>query len=210
MTDHALYRFYGDDGALLYVGITHNPGARFSQHMADKPWWVDVRGITMERYPDRPSVLAAERRAIEVESPRHNLQRPKPATRPEVPPRPSIVWLCAVCGEPVDDEDGWLSVDIAYRNEVEDAWHEFEERERESKSAGMDLGALLSLPEDAPWLAYHRRCDPNPEAASYWIAIERLRTHAQLLEFTAHLMGKRWLRYTNWDHLIRRMAGVGA
>lgn len=73
MSEHALYRFFGSDDALLYVGITLDPGRRFKQHREAKPWWSDVKNITIEVYPDRESVLEAERRAIERERPKHNV-----------------------------------------------------------------------------------------------------------------------------------------
>lgn len=70
----ALYRFYNDSGQLLYVGITNDPPRRMGQHAKDKEWWAQVRGMTVDWYPDRPSVLAAEKRAINVENPLHNIQ----------------------------------------------------------------------------------------------------------------------------------------
>jgi len=70
----ALYRFYNDGGQLLYVGITNDPPRRMTQHSQDKKWWAQVRGMTVEWYPDRTSVLAAEKRAINVENPLHNVQ----------------------------------------------------------------------------------------------------------------------------------------
>lgn len=75
MTDnrtHALYRFYGGDGALLYVGITNNPSNRFTQHAHDKPWWHAVCRIEIETHPTREEVLEAERLAIQAEKPLHN------------------------------------------------------------------------------------------------------------------------------------------
>lgn len=79
---HALYRFYGDGGVLLYVGITHNPGRRWGKHRDDKPWWAEVVGITIEQHPTREAVLEAERAAILAEHPCynvvHNGRRPPP------------------------------------------------------------------------------------------------------------------------------------
>ncbi|GAB3213297.1 hypothetical protein GCM10027294_43540 [Marinactinospora endophytica] len=69
----ALYRFYADDGQLLYVGITNDPPRRMKQHSDSKDWWPQVRGISIDWYPDRDSVLAAERRAIAVENPLYNV-----------------------------------------------------------------------------------------------------------------------------------------
>lgn len=70
---HALYRFWDANDRLLYVGITANPGSRWKQHSKDKPWWHDVTRVTIERYPDRLSVLNAERTAITLERPVHNV-----------------------------------------------------------------------------------------------------------------------------------------
>lgn len=69
---HALYRFYGDAGILLYVGITDNPQRRFGQHAKGKDWWPQVRGISIDWYETRQAVEAAERRAVSVEQPLHN------------------------------------------------------------------------------------------------------------------------------------------
>lgn len=70
---HALYRFYDATGALLYVGITADPGARWRKHAHDKPWWHQVAHITLEAHPDRAAVLTAERAAIRRERPLHNI-----------------------------------------------------------------------------------------------------------------------------------------
>ena len=72
-TPHALYRFFDATGALLYVGITLNPGARWTTHSKEKPWWAEVASVTVEQFPDRESVLAAERAAIINEGPTYNV-----------------------------------------------------------------------------------------------------------------------------------------
>lgn len=70
---HALYRFFGADGSLLYVGLTMNPGTRWPSHARDKPWWLEVHTLTIEHFADRPAVEDAERRAIRAERPRYNV-----------------------------------------------------------------------------------------------------------------------------------------
>lgn len=70
---HALYRFFDPAGALLYVGISLDPGSRWKQHRDDKPWWAEVAQATIEPHPDRVSVLAAEKAAIIAERPRYNV-----------------------------------------------------------------------------------------------------------------------------------------
>jgi prevent-host-death family protein len=68
----ALYRLYGEGGALLYIGITNDPTARFEQHAGDKEWWPSVNRHTVEWFEDRPSAAKAEADAIRAEDPAHN------------------------------------------------------------------------------------------------------------------------------------------
>lgn len=74
MAKLALYRFYNDGGQLLYTGITNNPDRRFTEHAKEKHWWTTVRGISVDWYDDRETVLAAEKRAIRIERPLHNIR----------------------------------------------------------------------------------------------------------------------------------------
>lgn len=71
-----LYRLYNGTRKLLYVGISLNAARRLSDHRRGKPWWSQVAHITLEHFPDRPSVEAAEARAIRTEKPRHNVAHP--------------------------------------------------------------------------------------------------------------------------------------
>lgn len=50
---HALYRFRDDSGALLYVGITNNPGRRWTEHQKSKPWWHQVHRDRLARWTVR-------------------------------------------------------------------------------------------------------------------------------------------------------------
>lgn len=72
-SSQALYRFWDAEGALLYIGITHRLNDRLSHHKKFKPWWWEVAAVTIERYPDRESVAAAEVLAIKTESPKYNV-----------------------------------------------------------------------------------------------------------------------------------------
>ena len=73
-TNFTLYRFFGHDDQLLYVGLTINPGRRFQKHMAEKPWWTEVAKVTMEQHPDLAALRAAEAAAIKTEHPLHNVR----------------------------------------------------------------------------------------------------------------------------------------
>ena len=70
----ALYRLYGRDGALLYVGVTDNISRRFWDHSRNKSWWRDVDGKMIWFYDDRAEAEDAETAAIDSEDPVHNVK----------------------------------------------------------------------------------------------------------------------------------------
>lgn len=74
----ALYRLYGEDGSLLYAGISETAMTRFAKHAADKPWWPEVASIRLEHLETREAALLAEAEAIAAENPRYNVIRPNP------------------------------------------------------------------------------------------------------------------------------------
>lgn len=77
----AVYRFYDDAKALLYVGITKDPIARFRDHERDsaETWWPSVRSWHVHWYDSRPEAAAIEVTAIHEEAPLFNeSSRPHP------------------------------------------------------------------------------------------------------------------------------------
>lgn len=73
---HYLYRIFDATGQLLYIGITHDVGARFQQHRADKSWWHERDTHTVEEAPTRADVLYLEAKAILTEFPKYNRDIP--------------------------------------------------------------------------------------------------------------------------------------
>lgn len=112
-----------------------------------------------------------------------------------------LTWSCAVCSTPVADGAGFLTVDMPSVQEVDQAWDDF----REKHPGGYDLTELIDMPDQVRWRAVHEACEE--EGSSYSIEIAKVRTHAGLLKWTAHLMGKRWLSSTDWAEVIDRQAG---
>lgn len=90
----AIYRFYSSEGQLLYVGISDNPGHRFTQHEKTKTWWKEVTGISIEWAATRQAALAIERRAIRVESPVYNIARHSPKPPKEEPKECGHCYTC--------------------------------------------------------------------------------------------------------------------
>lgn len=104
---HALYRFFDLNDRLLYVGITSNPAARFKQHRDDKPWWLDVANIRIEPFDDRPSVLEAERQAIELEHPIYNVTHNRGSRRSAQRP----IMECQFCKAGIRDRGYVAGID---------------------------------------------------------------------------------------------------
>ncbi|TFI30125.1 hypothetical protein [Streptomyces sp. 4R-3d] len=69
----ALYRFFGEPGDLLYVGISGDPVLRGSQHASDKNWWSEVFETKVEWFNNRDVALAHEEAAIKREKPLYNI-----------------------------------------------------------------------------------------------------------------------------------------
>lgn len=202
----ALYRFYDADDDLLYVGISHNPWTRWSQHKGDKAWAMDVTHQTIEWFETREEALEAERCAIIDEDPTYNVVHARKRRRTGVA---RIGITCSACGAPIDDGDGWVECD----------WRAASKRSAlptpymgEGPLRQVDLSRLLSDEyEMVRWVAWHTWCDPDPEADTYWFAVERCRTMAALLDWTAHLYDKEWVEGSNWFEEIQRAAhGTGS
>lgn len=87
---HALYRMYGPERRLLYIGLTTNLEDRLADHRSMKRWWEDVVTIEIEHFPTRAGAVEAERRAIIDEVPEHNVTNGYAAPsgwRPKAPAR---------------------------------------------------------------------------------------------------------------------------
>ncbi|MFD6540620.1 hypothetical protein [Streptomyces goshikiensis] len=68
----ALYRLFGKEGELLYVGIAYTPEERWRAHAGSKYWWPDVVGRSVEWHATRAAAEAAEFCALRSESPMYD------------------------------------------------------------------------------------------------------------------------------------------
>jgi len=69
-----LYRIFGEDGELLYIGKSINGAARIRDHQREKYWWPQVRTIIIEHFSDNEELLIAEESAIRNEYPLYNIE----------------------------------------------------------------------------------------------------------------------------------------
>lgn len=94
-TPTALYRLFGEDDALLYVGVAKTFGPRWHQHAHSQPWWHEVRRQSVDWYPSREEAETAERAAIKAERPKYNKQHnedwgaPRRSAKRELKPEPT-------------------------------------------------------------------------------------------------------------------------
>lgn len=115
-----------------------------------------------------------------------------------------LVLVCQGCGGHVSDDDGYLWAHTAEVRAAQRAQREWEDRHTASDGAlALDLVDLLEQPEPVRWQAHHEGCDPVHGQSHYRIPAQELRTRADLLDWTAHLMEKIWLPITDWRELIR-------
>lgn len=70
----SVYRYYDDDGMLIYVGMTKRGVLRNFEHAALKEWWPFVSKQEVDHYPSCEAALSAERLAIQTYRPPFNHQ----------------------------------------------------------------------------------------------------------------------------------------
>lgn len=86
-----LYRWWGADGTLLYVGKSVSLFARISSHRKSSKFFSSAATMTIERFPDELSLSAAEVRAIREEHPLYNVAHNREAGSPRMLlPKPSV------------------------------------------------------------------------------------------------------------------------
>lgn len=120
-----------------------------------------------------------------------------------------LTWQCEVCDQTIACGAGYIACHTSEALDRLSRWKEFSEDHRDRKT-GWTAYCLADAPmiPSARWHVLHRICDPQPESwDDYWIAVERAQTVEQLLSWTIHLAEKSWYSHTNWDDLIRKVAG---
>lgn len=73
-----LYRYFDAQGALLYIGVTSRINRRMREHWESSEWFAKIARCEFQQFPDRKSVLEAEREAIISEKPLHNYAHNRP------------------------------------------------------------------------------------------------------------------------------------
>ena len=118
----------------------------------------------------------------------------------------TLTWECDGCAELIEDGEGHIEVSHDEVYEAEMKWKEG--KKAHTTEGGWEMwGAqdLLAMPRPVRWHAWHSKCDPKPNANIYWIAIERVRSLAGLLDLHGHMSEKNWTKYTDFDDIRRHL-----
>lgn len=83
MAETQLYRHFDQENRLIYVGISLSTAARLAQHRCNSEWFDKIVKITIERYPDKFTAIAAEIKAIETEKPMFNVSHGNKQRKPQ-------------------------------------------------------------------------------------------------------------------------------
>lgn len=70
---YRLYRHFDKQQNLLYVGISLRAFQRLSEHREHSHWFSDIANVTFEPFSTKEAALAAEKQAIQSESPKFNV-----------------------------------------------------------------------------------------------------------------------------------------
>jgi hypothetical protein len=120
---------------------------------------------------------------------------------------PDLHAVCDLCAQNVSPGDGylWVDNDEVARCEKKTAAWEAEHPTTEN----MTGDNLRTRPGPARWRVTHTACEPGSRGDAYAIELDRIMTFRDLAGWTIHLLGKRWLRYTDWDELAEDALGAG-
>lgn len=68
----AVYRIFGDEQRLLYIGSSERPRQRWHEHRNRTTWWPEARAYSLTWLPTREAAYEAESSAIKAERPVFN------------------------------------------------------------------------------------------------------------------------------------------
>ena len=122
-----------------------------------------------------------------------------------------LTLVCEICRFPITGDTGAIYATFPDINAAT-ARERDKRREREARSgaiavSSIDIVALLLEPGPVRWRTSHYEHPGMHEADSYEIGAERIATWQALAHWTAHLMEKNWFALSDWDSLLREVAG---
>jgi hypothetical protein len=117
---------------------------------------------------------------------------------------------CDVCGNQIafDEGKGFICIDFneiwKYKRDM-DEWEKNHPKDDE-RYVGFSYSELMLRPDHVKWNAFHYSC--NDEEGNYYsIDVSRIQNHKEITQWSAHLLRKSWLTYTNWSDFIQNLSG---
>lgn len=111
-----------------------------------------------------------------------------------------LIAICDACKTPIPAGQGSLYVLYREINALESA------RAAIPDTPSLDWEALFALPPVPHWRMLHDACQTDRDEGSYEIAVEQISSWPKLVEWTAHLLEKRWLPSTDWGVRLRAIS----
>jgi hypothetical protein len=116
-----------------------------------------------------------------------------------------LTLICETCHFPVTGNSGSIYVRLG---DVRDKRHADQEwKQAHPAGAAIDIHELLTMPGDIRWRVGHDSCRADRDEACYEIDDDKIATWPALARWTAHLMEKGWFPLSDWDDLLREVAG---
>ena len=107
-------------------------------------------------------------------------------------------WKCTHCKK--ETETGFMVL----RREEEDKVYEAMRKERKSRVPSEISWEELSSYPYAYWTIQCLDCSAHIPDDGYVFSLDRIQTHAEVLEWTFHMSGRGYSGdYTNWESIIR-------
>lgn len=116
-----------------------------------------------------------------------------------------LTLICETCGFPIAPEKGSIYIRTGDARDYRQAMREW--REVHPEGSAVDLTELDGFPEDIHWRTGHDACRSDHDEGCYEIDGDQITTWPALMHWTAHLMEKNWFGDSDWDELLREIAG---
>jgi hypothetical protein len=116
-----------------------------------------------------------------------------------------LTLICEICRFPIEGDTGAIYATFPDINAARA--REREERHGAVEVSSIDIVDLLMEPGPIHWRTGHYAHPEVQEVDSYEIDAVRIATWPALAHWTAHLMEKNWFALSDWDDLLREVAG---